>query len=155
MPLSHRQHRYQSQLIDYMAFSLRSKRLSIPKGEEPGFTASEFSRSFRETRSFDHLAATVSTVSKGEGSQPPSWAPSPGNCPPLAGQALSPGPLRLHLRRQNRGVQNRPGSGLSTRATGAQLRAGAPTRCRERATYTPAAGPAGTRPSFPKPGHSL
>lgn len=57
LPLSHRQHRYQSQLTDYMAFSLRSKRLSIPKGEEPGFTAAEFSRSFRETRSFDHLAA--------------------------------------------------------------------------------------------------
>lgn len=56
-PLSHRQHRYQSQRTDYMAFSLRSKRLSIPKGEEPGFTAAEFSRSFRETRSFDHLAA--------------------------------------------------------------------------------------------------
>lgn len=69
---------------------------------------------------------------------------------------FSPGPLRLHLRRQNRGVQNRPGSGLGVRATGAQLRAGAPTsRSRERATYTPAAGPAGTRPSFPKPGHCL
>lgn len=32
----------------------------------------------------------MSTVPKGEGSQPPSRAPSPGNCPPLADQALAP-----------------------------------------------------------------
>lgn len=63
-PLSHQQHRYQSQLTDCMAFSLRSKRLSIPKGEEPGPTAAVFSRSFRETRSFDHLATRGTHSSK-------------------------------------------------------------------------------------------
>lgn len=153
-PLSHQQHRYQ--LTDCMAFSLRSKRLSIPKGEEPGFTAAVVSRSFREKRGFDHLTARSVHSPKERRISAAILGTEPRKLPSPRRPGFSPGPLRLHLRRQNRGVQNRPGSGLGVRATVAQLRAGVPTsRSRERATYTPAAEPAGTRPSFPKPGHSL
>lgn len=67
----------------------------------------------------------------------------------------SPRPLLLHLRRRNRGVQNRPGSGLGAHATGTQRRAGGPTgRGRERAggdhhslSFRPASG---SSPKFAK-----
>lgn len=73
-----------------MAFSLRSKQLSIPKEEEPGFTAAVFSRSFRETRNFDHLAARGVHSPKGKNISAAILGTEPRKLPPLAGQALTP-----------------------------------------------------------------
>lgn len=73
-----------------MAFSLRSKRLSIPKGRNQ-VSQPRSSREVSERRAASIIwPRAVSTVPKREGSQPPSLIQSPGNCPPLAGQALAP-----------------------------------------------------------------
>lgn len=100
-----------------MAFGLRSKRLSIPKGEEPGFTAAVFSRSFRETRGFDHLTARSVHSPKERRISAAILGTEPRKLPSPRRPGFSPGPLRLHLRLQNRGVQNRPGSGLGVRSS--------------------------------------
>lgn len=149
-PLNHQEHRYQRQLTSWLSAHAVSNFRS-PKGRNQ-VSQLPYSREVTETHSFYHLARAVSAVPGERRISASILGTEPRKLPSPLLPGSNPGPLRLRLLRQNRGVQNRPGSDLGVRATGALLRArGASSQ--SRATHTPAAWPAGTRTSFPN--HSL
>lgn len=88
-PLNHQEHRYQRQLTSWLSAHAVSNFRS-PKGRNQ-VSQLPYSREVTETHSFYHLARARCPQSQERGgSRPPSWAPSPGSCPPLSCQALTP-----------------------------------------------------------------
>lgn len=142
-----------------MAFSPRGRQLSIPKGEEPGFSQLPYSREVSERRAASWPRA-MSTVPKKEGSRPPSWAPSPGSCPPLAYQALTPDRCVSIYAAETAGfkIARVPDSVCAPQGRSAEpdnLLAGARKEQEVTTTHSPVSGPAGARPSLPNPSHSI
>lgn len=142
-----------------MAFSPRGRQLSIPKGEEPGSPVTVFSRSFsRDAQLLGRARCPQSQ--KREGSRPPSWAPSPGSCPPVASQALVPDRCVSIYAAETAGFKIAPVPALVRAPQGhsaelENLLAGAGKEQEATTTHSPFARPAGARPSLPNPSRSL